>query len=151
MDQVTDFGEQLAALYAALADADPAAAGPAASTASAAGGVAAAFADACGAEKERYLLRALDDAIAALEVAARLADEYHGTTRETPPDPADPLYSLYAEFAASQPALQALYHYRNALAARLGGITPLAVPSATPARADIEPPLPVPEETDQPG
>jgi hypothetical protein len=110
--------------------------------------VAAAFADAQGAQKGAYLLRALDDAIAALEVAARLADEYHGTARgATPPDTADPLYSLYAEFAESQPALQALYHYRNALVARLRGATLQAAPDA--ATVDAQPPLP--EETDQRG
>src|SRR5579885_929503 len=99
MEQVSDFGEQLAALYTALADADPVAARPTATAATAAEKVATAFTDAQGAEKGRYLLRALDDAIAALEVAARLADEYHGTASgTTPPDTADPLYSLYADF-----------------------------------------------------
>ncbi len=148
MQQVSDFGEQLAALYTALADADPFATKPAASAASAAGEVAAAFADAQGEQKGAYLLRALDDAIAALEVAARLADEYHGTARgATPPDTADPLYSLYAEFAESQPALQALYHYRNALVARLRGATLQAAPDA--ATVDAQPPFP--EETNQPG
>ena len=120
MEQVSDFGEQLAALYTALADADPVAAKPVASAATAAEKVAAAFTDAQGTEKGRYLLRALDDAIAALEVAARLADEYHGTASgTTPPDTADPLYSLYADFTAMQPNLLTLCHYRNALVARL--------------------------------
>ncbi len=125
MAQVSNFGEQLASLYVALADADPVAAKPAAAAASAADTVATAFTSASRAEKGRYLLRALDDAIAALEVAARLADEYHGTASgTTPPDTADPLYSLYDDFTASQPGLLTLYHYRNALVARLGGDAP---------------------------
>src|SRR5262245_25111223 len=76
MEQVSDFGGQLAALYTALADADPVAAKPVASAAGAAEQVARSFAAAPTAEKARYLLRALDDAIAALEVAARLADAH---------------------------------------------------------------------------
>lgn len=120
MERVSDFGEQLASLYTALADADPLAAKPAATATSAANEVATAFTSAQGTEKGQYLLRALDDAIAALEVAARLADEYHGVSSgATPPDTADPLYSLYADFTASQPGLLTLYHYRNALVARL--------------------------------
>ncbi|HEV8191310.1 MAG TPA: hypothetical protein VGP82_07470 [Ktedonobacterales bacterium] len=148
MEQVSDFGEQLAALYTALADADAVAAKPAASGAAAA--VAAAVAAARGAEKGRYLLRALDDAIAALEVAALLADEYQGTVSgTTPPDTSNPLYSLYADFAASQPGLVTLYHYRNALVAHLSGEAPQAQPASAPVGADAQPPLP--EETDQPG
>jgi hypothetical protein len=145
MAQITDFSEQLAALYTALADADPVAARPAVTAADQVGE---AFAKASGAEKGRYLLRALDEAIAALEVAARLADEYHGTTSgATPPDTADPFYSLYTDFTASQPALMTLYHYRNALIAQLSGDTPHVQPA--PAHMGAQPPLF--EETDQPG
>jgi len=124
MEQLSNFGEQLASLYTALADADHVATKPAATAASTAEDVAVAFTGAHGAEKGRYLLRALDDAIAALEVAARLADEYHGTASgTTPPDTSDPLYSLYADFTDSQTKLLTLYHYRNALLARLSGDT----------------------------
>lgn len=147
MEQVSDFGEQLASLYTALADADPLAAKPAATATSAANQVATAFASAQGAEKGQYLLRALDDAIAALEVAARLADEYHGAGGATPPDTADPLYSLYADFTASQPGLLTLYHYRNALVARLSGAAPRVVPAPEAVAPEAQPPIP--EETDQ--
>src|SRR5215470_11774625 len=106
--RVSDFGERLAALYTALSEADPFAAGPSTAAAGAAEQVASAFAGAQGAQKASYLLRALDDAIVALEVAARLADEYHGTASgTTPPDTSDPLYGLYDAFAKSQPGLQA--------------------------------------------
>lgn len=129
--QSTDLSEQLASLYTALAGADPLAAPDgAAGAAASAWAVAGAFADATRERQGRYLLRALDEAIAAFEVAARLADAYHGTgatTRAAPPDTSDPLYTDYAAFVAAQPQWQQLYHYRNALAARLG----ISAPSAS--------------------
>src|SRR5215469_14227149 len=74
------FADSLAALRQALADADPLAASPLAVLFSTtAETVASAFAAAPEANRRRFLLRALDDAIAGIEVAARLADELHGT------------------------------------------------------------------------
>ncbi len=111
----------LAQLYAALADADPLAPAPL-PVAAGAHDLAAAFAAAGEQERPRVLLRALDEAIAALEVAAALAE---AQARPAAPPAAsaeaadDPLAAAYAAFAASQPAYQALYHYRNALAARV--------------------------------
>ena len=121
--ETTPFGESLAQLYQALADADPLTATPPAGATLAAEQVAGAFLSAPMMRRATYLLRSLDDAIAALEIAGRLADAYHSAPPGTqvasaPPDAdADPLAATYAAFVAAQPAaFQTLYHYRNALA-----------------------------------
>lgn len=119
------FTDSLTQLRQALADADPLAAPPNPPFTATADAVAAAFASAGARDRARFLLRALDDAIAAVEVAARLSDELHGAgngsqSEEPATDSGDdPLQSAYRAFAESQPAYQALYHYRNALAAAL--------------------------------
>lgn len=114
-----EFAASLVGLYGALTG-EP--------VARATGAVEAAFAAADAAGRGRSVLRALDEAIAALEVAQRLADAYHGVSaggaQPTPPAlrgaaDDDALGETYRAFAASQPAYQDLYHYRNALAAWL--------------------------------
>ncbi len=81
-----------------------------------------ALAEAPAVERSRYLLRALDDAIAAVEVASRLADELQASlsasaqTDAATQSPADALRIAYTRFAEAQPHFQALYHYRNAVA-----------------------------------
>lgn len=128
----SDFGVGLSQLYAALAEADPLTGGV--PIAASAAGVAAAFAGAPAAERGTYLLRALDECIAMLEVASRLADVYHardtatraGTTDDAAPvrarpaeaRPAEALRAAYAAFSDAQPAYAPLYHYRNTLAAQ---------------------------------
>jgi hypothetical protein len=111
----------LGQLYAALADADPLAAPPWPVT-SGVRAVVDAFQTAESEQQARMLLRALDEAIAALEVAAALAEAH--ARRSAAPEVAaggedGPLAATYAAFAASQSTYQALYHYRNALAAHL--------------------------------
>lgn len=129
---LTAFSNSMALLRQALADADPLAAsaqdGPITATASE---VAAAFDAAPERERTRFLLRALDDAIAAIEISALLAEQFNSAQPELHPTaPYDSaaeqsasqenaLLTAYLAFAESQPAYQALYHYRNALAARL--------------------------------
>lgn len=122
VDMVAAFTEQMAQLRQALAAADPQTAGPA--SLPAAQVVAGTFASAPEAERLRFLLRALDDAIATQEIAARLADELHGAgilefARAPQDGEADPLHAAYQAYAESQPAFAALYQYRNALALRL--------------------------------
>lgn len=122
VDMVAAFTEQMTQLRQALADADPQAAGV--ESLSAARTVAGTFADAPEAERLRFLLRALDDAIATQEIAARLAEELHGAgiaefARAPQDGEADPLRAAYQVYAESEPSLAALYHYRNALALRL--------------------------------
>jgi hypothetical protein len=91
-------------------------------------------------QRDALLLHALDDAIGAIELAARLADALNRPATEVsdfplalPPLDAtetgdrtsdlteDPLFAAYRTFAESQPMYQDLYHYRNALAGRLAG------------------------------
>ncbi|MGH2516134.1 MAG: hypothetical protein ACRDHP_10815 [Ktedonobacterales bacterium] len=122
VDMVAAFTEQMAQLRQAIADADPLAAG--AEALPFAQAVAGTFARAPETERLRYLLRALDDAIAAQEIAARLADELHGAgiievARAPQEGEADPLRAAYQAYAESQPAYATLYQYRNALALRL--------------------------------
>ncbi len=119
---LTTFTDSLAQLRQALADADPLAASPQAVLFSAtAEKVASAFASAPEASRQRFLLRALDDAIAAIEVAARLADELHGLAEPGPALEGEPdaLQRAYRAFTESQTTYQALYQYRNVLAAAL--------------------------------
>lgn len=99
-----------------------------------------AFEEASPAERQALLLRALDEAIAAIEIAARLADAMNGIhagesdnaahqtldagqtgsySEQATDSQRDPLVSAYRAFAESQPTYQELYHYRNALAERL--------------------------------
>jgi len=116
------FADSLAALRQALADADPLAASPLAVLFSTtAETVASAFAAAPEANRRRFLLRALDDAIAGIEVAARLADELHGTEdgHAAAEGEESALQRAYRDFAESQTAYQALYQYRNVLASQL--------------------------------
>jgi hypothetical protein len=116
------FADSLAALRQALADSDPLAALPLAVLFSTtAETVASAFASAPEANRRRFLLRALDDAIAGIEVAARLADELHGTEdgRAGAEGEESALQRAYRDFAESQTTYQALYQYRNVLAAQL--------------------------------
>ena len=75
------------------------------------------------AERPRYLLRALDEAIGAIEAAALLAQALLGpsaasTDEENEEDGRAALRTAYLRFHESQPAYQALYHMRNALALR---------------------------------
>lgn len=119
------FAASLAQLRQSLTDADPLAAPSDVSFAATAGAVASAFVHASAHDRARFLLRTLDDAIAAVEVAGRLADDLHGagSGAEAAPPPTntgdDPLLGAYRAFAESQPAYAALYQYRNALAASL--------------------------------
>jgi hypothetical protein len=117
------FAANLTQLRQALIDADPLAARPEAdSVAAAADALAAAFTGASAQDRDRFLLRALDDAIAGFEVAAHLADALHGPALlpdTAPASLAESLHDAYHAFAGSQPTYQALYHYRNALAAQL--------------------------------
>lgn len=121
-DSRAAFTESLAQLRRALADADPLAAAESTPFA-AAETVAAAFTAAPEGERSRLLLRALDEAVAAIEIAARLADELHGPTLrpEAFAEGRQPeaLVLAYHEFAQSQTAYAPLYAYRNALAGRL--------------------------------
>lgn len=122
-DSPATFTESLAQLRRALADADPLAAADS-TPFDAAETVAAAFTAAPEGERPRLLLRALDEAIAAVEIAARLADELHGP--ELRPEAfeegrqPEALTLAYREFTSSQTAYAPLYAYRNTLAGRLG-------------------------------
>ncbi|HEX8035147.1 MAG TPA: hypothetical protein VF510_14935 [Ktedonobacterales bacterium] len=90
------------------------------------------------AQRDALLLHALDEAIGAIELAARLADALNSPATEASdfplaPQPLhvpetgnqtgnlteDPLFAAYRAFTESQPMYQDLYHYRNALAERL--------------------------------
>lgn len=124
----TDFAESLAHLRQALMDADPLTVAVDAGVMENAEHAAALFAGASEDQRARLLLRALDDAIAAVEIASHLADELHARRHdfgaeskasEQPTDARDSLYTAYLTFAESQTQYQALYHYRNALAAQL--------------------------------
>jgi hypothetical protein len=137
---LASFSDGLAHLRRTLADADPFAAhDEPAAFAEALRRVTGAVAEAAPAgEQSRYLLRALDDAVAALEVAARLADELYGAlpVAVAPGDGATPsaaeaLRMAYTRFVESQPLYQALYHYRNAVADQLRAAS--SSPSATDA------------------
>lgn len=138
------FTDSLTQLRQALADADPLAAPSGAPFAASAGAVAGAFVRASAHDRARFLLRALDDAIAAVEVSARLADDLHGAgngaaVAEPPTDTGDdPLLAAYRAFAESQPAYAALYQYRNALAASLR-VGARAIPDAILTTTSAEP------------
>ena len=134
------FAASLTQLRQALIDADPLAAPPEAdSVAAAADALAAAFTGASAQGRDRFLLRALDDAIAGIEVAAQLADALHGPALlpDATPTLAEPLRDAYRAFADSQPTYQALYHYRNALAAHLR-LDARSIPDAVTAEASDE-------------
>ncbi|MGZ3600689.1 MAG: hypothetical protein ACXVCO_17885 [Ktedonobacterales bacterium] len=92
------------------------------------------------AQRPALLLHALDDAIGAIELAARLADALNSPATEASDFPLTPqpldatetgsqtsnvtedlLFAAYRAFTESQPMYQDLYHYRNALAERLAG------------------------------
>lgn len=92
-------------------------------------------------QRNALLLHTLDEAIAAIELAAYLADALaaqHNTADSIPTAKQaldameqggknnrasdvveDPLFAAYLAFTESQPTYQDLYHYRNALAERL--------------------------------
>lgn len=138
-DSPATFTESLAQLRRALADADPLVAGESAPF-EAAATVAAAFAAAPEGERPRLLLRALDEAIAAIEIAARLADELHGPALrpeafEEGRQP-EALTLAYREFTTSQTAYAPLYAYRNTLA---GQLRVEAQPAPHEPRAQTEP------------
>jgi hypothetical protein len=133
---LTTFSDSLAQLRQALADADPLAASPQAVLFSTtAETVAAAFAAAPDEARQRFLLRALDDAIAAIEVAARLADELHGPAERGPALEGEigALQEAYHAFTESQTTYQALYLYRNVLARQLR-LEARVIPKAASAR-----------------
>lgn len=133
--------ETLLQLRQSLAGADPLAAPPHAQFAAQVQTLADTFDDASHTERQALVLRALDEAIAAIELAARLADALHSTPESTYDDstaqnaldtahadnqvqqtsemPRDALFLAYRAFTESQPTYQELYHYRNALAERL--------------------------------
>jgi hypothetical protein len=138
---LTTFSDSLAQLRQALADADLLAASPqTALFSTTAETVAAAFAAAPDEARLRFLLRALDDAIAASEVAARLADELHGPAERGPAldGEAGALQEAYRAFAESQTTYQALYLYRNVLARQVG-LEARPIPEAvTAAKLDSE-------------
>jgi hypothetical protein len=149
----TDFAESLAHLRQALADADPLTLAVDGAVTDNAERAAALFTGASEDERARLLLRALDDAIAAVEIASHLADELHarrhdfgvesgGSERAT--DDRASLYTAYLAFAESQPQYQALYHYRNVLAAQLNELA-----HAAPARVGA-PALETEANTDAP-
>jgi hypothetical protein len=148
MDQMDSSGESsltttLSQLYAAFADADPLAAPP--SPAGMGARALAAGFEAAGDEgRAQVLLRVLDDAIAAVEVAAMLAEAYargSGVPASAADAGGDALAATYTAFVVTQPAYQALYHYRNALAARLV-LEARAIPPAVAAAPATEEPLP---------
>ena len=124
----TDFAESLAHLRQALADADPLTAPVDSAVIENAERAAALFAGASENEQARLLLRALDNAIAAVEITSHLADELHARRHDVGAESTGPgqaadernsLYTAYLDFAESQTQYQALYHYRNVLAAQL--------------------------------
>ncbi|GEM_PF-3302712 len=161
------FGARVAMLRQSLAEADPlavveshtpASAVPPTASEPSADALARAFHAALPAERVAILMRALDDAIVALDVAFLLADEFTGDTdaiqaliaarqqatlisqkgyratrkkkytryenaAPSAPSPTDApdattaaLLDAYTAFRETQPGLQGLYHYRNALA-----------------------------------
>jgi hypothetical protein len=118
------FTEGMVQLRRTLADADPFASAPQPDEfTTALRAVAASFTAAPEAERPRYLLRALDEAIGALEAAALLAEALLGleamsTGAENEQGERDALRTAYLRFRESLPAYQALYHVRNALAER---------------------------------
>ncbi len=136
-----DLHETLVQLRQSLAGADPLATPTHAAFTAQVQSLAGAFEDAPHAKRQVLVLRALDEAIAAIELAARLADALHsahdatcGTPtpqqsldavqtgdqdQQTPNAPQDALFTAYRAFTESQPTYQELYHYRNALAERL--------------------------------
>lgn len=123
-DTAGTFDPGLLGLYELLANADPLAAAREAGAASGAGGLLTAFGQAQREQRGRWLLRALDEAIAALEVAAQLADDYagvptYGPLSAPPPNDTTPLGEAYSAFVAAQPEFQSLYLYRNVLARQL--------------------------------
>ncbi len=142
-DLLATFTDSLVQLRQALADADPLAAAPEAAPVSAtAETLAATFASASAGERPRLLLRALDDAIAAVEIATRLADNLHGA--DEPSAGADEgadgsLRAAYQAFTESQPAYAALYHYRNALATTLRLTMRPQPPTSQPETPTAEP------------
>jgi hypothetical protein len=149
MDQMDSGAEaalttSLNELYATLADADPLAAPPP-FVVTGARALAETFEAAGDEGRARVLLRALDEAIAAVEIASMMAEVY---TRpgDAPISAADvrddALATAYAAFAASQSAYQSLYHYRNALAARLQLDAHLLPPAVAASPAAEEPQLP---------
>ncbi|MGH2486394.1 MAG: hypothetical protein ACRDHE_10305 [Ktedonobacterales bacterium] len=124
----TDFAESLAHLRQALADADPLTARVDGAVTDNAERAAALFTGASDYERTRLLLRALDDAIATIEIASHLADELHARLHDVGAESAASehltddrasLYTAYLAFAESQTQYQALYQYRNVLAAQL--------------------------------
>lgn len=122
-DSPATFTKSLAQLRRALADADPLAAADSAPFEAAAATVAAAFTAAPEGERLPLLLRALDEAIAAIEIASWLADELHGPAPRPEAFAAgrqpEALALAYREFTASQTAYAPLYAYRNTLAGQL--------------------------------
>jgi hypothetical protein len=115
------FTEGMIQLRRALADADPLASAPEPTEfTTALRAVEASFTAVPEAERPRYLLRALDEAIGALEAAALLAEELLGPPAASLGEEGerDALRTTYLRFRESQPAYQALYHVRNALAER---------------------------------
>jgi hypothetical protein len=143
MQQVSHatFTDSLIQLRQALAGADPLAAHAAGDpVGNVAEVVAATFAGAADDARLRFLLGALDDAIAAVEVVARLADALHAVPASGPGESAadvSPLEGAYRTFAEAQTTFQALYHYRNAIAAQLR-LTARNLPAA-PQPAPAEP------------
>lgn len=148
----TDFAESLTHLRQALVDADPLTLAPEGSVETYAERVEGLFSGASDDERSRLLLRALDDAIASLEIAAQLTDELHagrhdfGAESETPEqmdDERSRLRSAYLAFMESQTQYQALYQYRNVLAAHLREQS-----RAVPER--VAPPTPTDESSSEP-
>ena len=111
------FSDSLAELRREIAGADAAAEQSSVVDASATA-VRIAFASATPRNQLRYLLRALDDAISALEIAGHLGEALHGVPAAAD-SASDPLVDAYREFAESQEQLAVLYRYRNAVSASL--------------------------------
>ena len=135
MKQVSlaSFSDSLAELRREIAGADAAAEHTSVIDASATA-VRIAFASATPRNQLRYLLRALDDAISALEIAGHLGDAIHGVPAASE-SASDPLVDTYREFAESHEQLAALYRYRNAVSASLRRI-PARTRSAKTATSD---------------
>ncbi len=136
-----DLHETIVQLRQSLADADPLATPTHAAFIAQVQSLADTFDDASQAQRQALVLRALDEAIAAIELAARLADALHSAHDNTCDNAAtqqsldaahagdqseqtsnaahDALFTAYRAFTESQPTYQELYHYRNALAERL--------------------------------
>lgn len=138
---VINLHETLVQLRQSLAGADPLAAPTHAAFTAQVQSLTDTFEDAPQAERQALVLRALDEAIAAIELAARLADALNSAHDNTCDNSAtqqsldathagdqsqqtsnvaqDALFTAYRAFTESQPTYQELYHYRNALAERL--------------------------------